>query len=193
MKQSQITLEASRDRLAAAWGANIVSREDLKALARSLLSREAALVRVELLATAKLTIEPRTVRLLRQNGEELATARVLGPALTADSAVTGQAFLALVMANATALVPGSSMVAQIETGERDGGVVLPRDAIVRHGGQGWVYVQSDAQTFTRRAVPLDRPHPEGWLVPGQWTQPVVIAGAQSLLSEELKGSIQMRD
>ena len=41
--------------------------------------------------------------------------------------------------------------------------------------------------------PLDRPHPDGWLVSGEWTQPVVVAGAQSLLSEELKGSIQMKD
>jgi len=193
LKQSQVTLEATRDRLAASWGANIATREDLKALARSLLAREAALVRVELLATAKLASEPQTVRLLRQNGEELATAQVLGPALTTDSAVIGQAFLTLVATNAGSLVPGSSIIAQLGTGERDGGVILSRDAVVRHAGQGWVYVEVGPQTFTRRAVPLDRAHPEGWLVPGQWTQPVIISGAQSLLSEELKGSIQMRD
>jgi hypothetical protein len=193
LRQSEVTLEASRDRLAAAWGANIATRADLKALARSLLAREAALVRVELLATAKLASEPRTVRLLRQNGDELATAHVLGPALTTDSAVIGQAFLTLVATNAASLVPGSSIIAQFDTGTRDVGVVLPRDAVVRHAGQGWVYVETGPQTFTRRAVPLDRPHSDGWLVPGQWTQPIIISGAQSLLSEELKGSIQMRD
>jgi hypothetical protein len=193
VKQSQVTLEGTRDRLAAAWGANIASREDLNALARSLLVREAALVRVELLATAKLASEPQTVRLLRQNGDELATARVLGPALTTDSAVTGQAFLALVATNAASLVAGSSMVAHLDTGTRDSGMVLPRDAVLRHGGQGWVYVETGTHTFTRRPVSLDRPHPDGWLVPGQWTQPIIISGAQSLLSEELKGSIQMRD
>jgi hypothetical protein len=42
-------------------------------------------------------------------------------------------------------------------------------------------------------VSLEHPHPDGWLVSGDWTQPVVITGAQSLLSEELKGSIQMKD
>ena len=192
-KQSQVSFETARDRLAAAWGANIATREDLKTLARSLLAREAALVRVELLATAKLASEPRTVRLLRQNGDELATAHVLGPALTTDSAVIGQAFLALVATNATPLVPGSSIIAQLDTGARDGGVVLPRDAVVRHAGQGWVYVETGPQTFTRRPVALDRAHSDGWLVPGQWTQPIIISGAQSLLSEELKGSIQMRD
>jgi hypothetical protein len=158
-----------------------------------LLAREAALVRVELLATAKLASELRTVRLLRQNGDELATARVLGPALTTDSAVMGQAFLALVATNAASLVPGSSIIAQIDTGARDTGVILPREAVVRHVGQGWVYVETGTHTFTRRPVPLDRPHPDGWLAPGQWAQPIIISGAQSLLSEELKGSIQMRD
>ena len=129
--------------------------------------------------------------MLRQNGDELATAQVLGPALSTDSAVIGQAFLALVVTNAASLVPGSSIIAQIDTGAREGGVVLPRDAVVRHAGQGWVYVETGPHTFTRRPVPLDRPHSDGWLVPGQWTQPIIISGAQSLLSEELKGSIQM--
>lgn len=193
VKQSQVTLEAARDRLAATWGANLTSREDLHALARSLLAREAALVRVELLATAKLASEPRTIRLLRQNGEELATARVLGPALTTNSAVIGQAFLALVATNAASLVPGSSLVARLDTGIPDSGAVLPRDAVVRHAGRGWVYVKTGDNTFTRREVPLDHSHPDGWLVPAEWTRPVLVSGAQSLLSEELKGSIPMRD
>jgi hypothetical protein len=193
LKQSQVALEGERDRLATAWGANLASRDDLKALARSLLARESALVRVELLATAKLATEPQTVRVLRQNGDELATAHVLGPALSADSAVMGQAFLALVATNAASLVPGSSLVVRLDTGVRDSGAVLPRDAVVRHAGRGWVYVKTGDQTFARREVLLDRPHPDGWLVSGEWKQPVLISGAQSLLSEELKGSIQMRD
>jgi hypothetical protein len=57
----------------------------------------------------------------------------------------------------------------------------------------WAYVQTASNTFTRREVPLDRPHPDGWLVRGEWTQLVIVAGAQSLLSEELKGSIQMKE
>lgn len=193
VKQCQVALVSAQDRLAATWGVTLAKREDLPALAQALLAREAALVQVELLATTKLAVEPQTVHLFRQNGAAVAIAQVLGTALAADSPVIGQAYLALVATNATALTPGAFLVARVETGERDVGAVLPRDAVLRHGGQGWVYVQTGSHTYTRRPVPLDRPHPDGWLVPGHWTQPVIVSGAQSLLSEELKGSIQMRD
>ena len=88
-----------------------------------------------------------------------------------------------------ALVPGAALVAQLDAGTREHGVIVPRDAVVRHAGRGWVYVQTGPDTFARREVPLDRSHPEGWLVSGQWPAPVVVLGAQALLSEELKGQI----
>ena len=193
VNQSQIALESARDRMAATWGIDIAGRDDLPGFARSLLAREAALVRVELLATDKLTSPPQAVRVLRQDGGELATARLLGPAPSTDSTVSGQAFLALATTNAASLIPGSALSARLDTGARESGVVLPRDAVVRHAGHGWVYVKTGGDTFTRREVPLDRPHPDGWLVSGEWSQPILVSGAQSLLSEELKGSIQMRD
>lgn len=193
VKQNQIALDAASNRLIASWGVQIAHREDLKLLANSLLAREAALVRVELPATTKLEASPQTAHLLRQDGEKLATARVLGAALTVDSVIVGQAFLTLVATNAEVLVPNSSLVARLDTGPRESGVVLPRNAVVRHNGQGWVYVETSNHSFTRWPIPLDRPHPDGWLVPGAWTQPIIVSGAQSLLSEELKGSIQISD
>ena len=193
VKQSRAALDSARDRLAAAWGPDVAKRADLDALGRALLARQAALARVELPATARSGAAPQAVRLYRQNGEEAGSARVLGAALSADSAAAGQAYLALVSTNAAGLVPGSFLVAAIETGTRESGVVLPREAVLRHAGLGWVYVEAPAGVFTRRAVPLDCPHPDGWLAPGPWTQPVVVSGAQSLLSEELKGGIEMRD
>ncbi len=191
--QSGLAAEAARDRIAATWGQVVAGRADLPAFARSLLQREAALVRVELLATDKLATWPQAVRLFRQSGEAIATARVLGSAALTDSTVAGQSYLCLVTTNAAQLVPGSALLARLDTGASEKGTVLPRSAVVRHAGLGWAYAQASADTFARRAVPLDRPHPDGWLVGGEWTQPVIVAGAQSLLSEELKGSIQMKD
>jgi hypothetical protein len=192
-KQNQITLDAARNRLAAAWGKAVTEREDLAAFARSLVAREAALVRVDLLAADRLTNQPPSVRLLRQNGDEVGSALVLGPAFSTESAVSGQALLAFVATNAASLIPGSMLSARLETGTRETGVALSRDAVVRHAGRGWVYVKTGDETFVRREIPLDRPHRDGWLVNGDWPQPVLVSGAQSLLSEELKGSIQMRD
>ena len=191
--QHTLAVEAARDRLAATWGRAIAGREDLPAFARLLLQREAALVRVELLATDKLATSPQTLRLLHQSGEAVGTARVLGSASSTDSTIAGQSYLCLITTNATQLVPGSVLLARLDQGASEQGTVLPRSAVVRQAGLGWAYVQTAADTFTRRAVLLDRPHPDGWLVTGEWKQPVLTNGAQSLLSEELKGSIQMKD
>jgi len=191
--QHILAVEAARDRIAATWGQAVAGREDLSAFARLLLLREAALVRVELLPTDKLAASSQTLRLFRQNGEAFAAARVIGPAPATDSTIAGQSFLCVVTTNATQLVPGSALLARLDTGASEKGTVLPRSAVVRHGGLGWAYVQTGTDVFARRAVPLDRPHPDGWLDSGEWKQPVVVSGAQSLLSEELKGSIQMKD
>lgn len=192
-KQQQVAVESSRDRIAATWGQAVAAREDLPAFAHLLLRREAALVRVELLATDRLASPPQTLRLFQQNGETAGVAQILGPAPATDSGVAGQGFLCLLTTNATHLVSGSVLLARLDTGRTEQGIVLPRGAVVRHAGLGWAYAQTGADSFARRVVPLDHPHPDGWLVPGEWTQPVVVAGAQSLLSEELKGSIQMKE
>lgn len=191
--QHTLSVEAARDRIAAAWGQGMAARTDLTEFARLLLQREAALLRVELLPTDSLASPPQTVQLFRQSGEPIGPARILGPAPTTDSTIAGRSFLCLATSNAVELVPGSALLARLDTGARATGTVIPHTAVIRHTGLGWVYVQTPADTFTRRAVPLDRPHPAGWLVTGEWTQPVIVAGAQSLLSEELKGSIQLKD
>jgi hypothetical protein len=193
VKQNQIAWEAARDRLVAAWGKDMVKQPDLFALARSLLDREAALVRIEIPAASPPLAAPERVRLTRPNREALATARVLGSARSVDSAMIGAAYLGLVTTNSAALVPGASLLADIETGDRIGGTLVPREALVRYKGEAWVYLETAPHTYERRRVTLDQPHPDGWLVPGEWKAPAVVSGAQSLLSEELKGGIQLRD
>jgi multidrug efflux pump subunit AcrA (membrane-fusion protein) len=68
-------------------------------------------------------------------------------------------------------------------------VVLPRGAVLRHEGRTFVYLQTAADTFERKAVTLGRPAGDEWFV-GEGFKPgdkVVTVGAQELLSEELKG------
>lgn len=193
VKQQELLAETTRDRITATWGGAVAGRDDLADFSRRLLARELALVRVELLASDTLATAPRTVRLVRLDGEAVSTASVLGAAPMTDSTVAGQSLLCLVQTNAAGLVPGSTLLARIDTGEIKRGTVLPRAAVVRHAGFGWAYVQTAPHVFSRRMVSLEHPHPDGWLVGDDWTLPLLISGAQSLLSEELKGSIQMKD
>ena len=193
VKQQELLVGTTRDRIAATWGGAIAGREDLADFARRLLARDLVLVRVDLLASDTLATAPRIVRLLRLDGEAITTASVLGSAPATDSTVAGQSLLCLVATNTASLVPGSMLMARIDTSATERGTVLPRTAVVRHAGFGWAYVQTAPHVFSRRMVSLEHSHPDGWLVSGDWTQPVLITGAQSLLSEELKGSIQMKD
>ena len=80
-------------------------------------------------------------------------------------------------------------------GEPTKGVVLPRSAVVRQEGELWSYVRSAADKFTRRQVVHATPIEAGWFVPAGFKagEPLVVAGAQMLLSEELKAKIQGED
>ena len=73
-------------------------------------------------------------------------------------------------------------------GDTANGVIVPRDAIVRHEGEAFVYVQTGDDTFARHEIELEHPLDKGWFSadfkPGVR---VVVTGAQQLLSEELKG------
>ena len=192
LKQCKIALQAARDRLVAVWGPVLAEREDMESLARGLLERNVALLRVEFPAAARLLEMPQTIHFKRQNGDELPPGQLLGPALKSGPAMAmGPMFLAIVRTNASSLVPGLVVIAQADAGVEETGFIIPREAVVRRGGVGWVYVQTNGTAFLRREIPLNRPHPDGWLVSGEWENPVVVSGAQSLLSEEFKQSIMM--
>lgn len=122
-------------------------------------------------------------------GERIATAAA------ADPQLLGEAFLFRVEAPA-GLRPGMPLTAWIaRPGDPQAGVIVPRSAIVRVEGESWVYVQTAADKFTRRELEHARPVEKGWfttelLKPGD---KVVVAGAQMLLSEELKSKIGGED
>ncbi len=69
-------------------------------------------------------------------------------------------------------------------------MVVPRDAVVRTEGKGWVYVATGDDHFTRKEIALDRATENGWFVTNGVAagDKLVITGAQSLLSEETESS-----
>jgi hypothetical protein len=87
------------------------------------------------------------------------------------------------------LAPGAALVAYLAIpGPARSGVIVPREAVLRHEGGTFVYLQRD-DVFQRQAVILERPVGNGWFS-DQNLKPqekVVVVGAQQLLSEELRG------
>lgn len=118
--------------------------------------------------------------------------RPLTGAVTTTSSKRGRSIF-LLKTNALELLAGEPLTGYLKLpGEPLAGAVVPHAAVVRAEGGGWVYVlNSGGASFTRLPVALDHPVEAGWfLTEGVTTNDyVVVTGAQVLLSEELKASI----
>jgi hypothetical protein len=116
--------------------------------------------------------------------------------VASDPQLLGETFFFSIEAGDLALRPGMALTAYLVLpGEPMKGVVLPRSAVVRQEGALWSYVRSAEDKFTRRQVVHATPTQAGWFVPAGFKagEPLVVAGAQMLLSEELKAKIQGED
>lgn len=133
------------------------------------------------------SLTPKIAHLSLPQGGQL-TATVISPSPQADPQFQTRTFFALAPAS-TALLPGMTVPARFPTGQPVQGVEIPSSAVVRWKGGSFVYVSAGSNRFVRRAVSTDLPTANGWidgtLSPGTH---IVIAGAQLLLSEELRAS-----
>ncbi len=188
MNKDRVALESVQLRLLVGWGKEIASRSDLQAFVASLAARQAALIRVDVPLGDRPKAPPVGGRVapvgMPENGIE---AQVLGPAPTTDPQTQTEGYLFL--AKTDTLAPGAALIAFLTVpGPARSGVIVPRDAVLRHEGGTFVYLQRD-DVFQRQAVTLERPVGNGWFS-DQDLKPqekVVVVGAQQLLSEELKG------
>jgi len=85
------------------------------------------------------------------------------------------------------LSPGVNLLAHLSVGSAMKGLIVPTPAVVWSEGKAWVYQQTAADRFTRRAVPTDIPVERGFFVAEGFSpgDKLVVQGAQALLSEEL--------
>ena len=189
----QLAVEAARDHLLLSSTPALVGRTDLPAFVQSLTAGNASLVRLDLPAGEVPPAMPVGARITSLSGGS-ADAEFLGPASATDPQTQGRGYFFLVSSNSLGLAPGEAVTGYLKLpGDPLSGVVVPGDAVVRTGGAGWIYVlDSGGKSFTRKTIALDHPAEGGWFVtngvsPGD---ALVIIGAQTLLSEELKASIQ---
>lgn len=184
--KDSIALEAAQQKLQLAWGKEIAV--DAPVLARSLIAREAALVRVDVPAGEGLKAAPTGARVALFGAEDQpAEAEYLAIAPAADPLTQGQGFLLLLKTNPPA--PGTALTAWLKiAGDPQKGILAPRAALLRFAGSVFVYVQTDDEKFERREVTLLRPAADGWFIAGaiKATDKVVTTGAQQLLSAEFK-------
>jgi len=188
--RDRLAAQSAKDRLSLSWGKPVTEQKDPGAFIQTLTSLEAALVRIDLPLGESLKAGPDGVRISGLSGQS-AEGEFLGTSTSVDPQMQGRGFLFLVKANASRLVPGEAVTGYLKIpGEPLSGVVIPREAVVRTEGAGWVYVLNTAgDAFTRIQIPLDHPTDAGWFITKgvATTNYVVVAAAQQLLSTELKG------
>ena len=116
---------------------------------------------------------------------------------TVDDKTLAQTLLFRLSNGKLGLRPGMAVTAYLASSDHTReGVVIPRSAVVRFSGRAWAYIALTDGKFTRRELSTDEPTEHGWFVASALDRfrsgdRVVTAGAQILLSEELKSQIQI--
>jgi hypothetical protein len=103
-----------------------------------------------------------------------------------DPRIQGRTFLYLAHAQ-SGLTPGVNLLAHLSVGNPMKGLIVPTSAVVWSEGKAWVYQQTAADRFTRRAVATDISMEKGFFVTEGFSagDKLVVQGSQALLSEEL--------
>lgn len=180
------------------------------ALANDLVQHRKVLIQVTLPLGKSLPQPPQTASIETSTGQRVAIAFV-SPATRTDPQIQGVSFFYTADAESDAL-PGMNVIALLPVGKPTAGVAIPASAVVWLQGRAWVYLQTAADKFTRREIPTSEPQPGGgYVVPSLKSleqpardvstpdaaqglppdEPLVVKGAQTLLSQEFSAQIQV--
>ncbi len=170
------------------WGAALTAAVAGDAASfRRLADGRDVLLRIAAPAGAALPEPPATARVPTSHGG-LRTATLVSPSPQADPRIQGPTFF--YSAPSDGLLPGTTVTAHLPIGAARSGAIVPADAVVWWQGKAWYYVQGAPDHFMRRELTDAQAVNEGWFVPGLSSLHVVVRGAQTLLSEELRGQTQ---
>jgi hypothetical protein len=192
----QSRAQAAARRIQVTWGAAVaaLSPVDREALVDRMARGTTVFARASLPAGESADARPLSATVLALGREERLRADQVLEAPEVDVKLQGQGFLLRFDGAGHLLRPGVAVTAFLELpGEPERGVVIPRSAVVRLEGRGWVYVQEGPTDFVRRQLELHRLSEEGWFAAGGFAagEQVVVVGAQAILSEELRSRIHL--
>lgn len=189
--RDQLAVQSAKDRLALSWGKAFAEGNDVSDFIQSLTSRARILVRIDLPGGEIPPAPPIGARLVGLSGDSQ-DADFFGDVPSANPQLQGRGYFFLAKSNRTGLLPGEAFIGYLKlSGDPASGAIIPRGAVVRNEGKGWVYVfNKDGESFTRKEIALDHPIESGWFVTNGISSGdfVVTTGAQSLLSLELSAS-----
>lgn len=188
-----------------AWGPVLGrSLADGTALAKELIEHRKVLIQVTLPLGVSLSRAPQTASIETTTGQHVRIDFVSAATRT-DPKIQGLSFFYTADAASEAL-PGMNVIAFLPVGQPTPAVAVPASAVVWLHDRAWVYLETRADAFTRYEIPTTQPQPGGGYVvlaaasngeTGGDPQglpahtPLVVAGAQALLSQEFSAQIQI--
>lgn len=175
-----------RRRLGLEWGPSLAALSDARRgrLVADLAAGRAALVRID---AAGGLAQLRGAASLDLGPGGPAKAAILGPVRIGDPRLQSTGLLALVTGpRALSLGSGSVVPATIAQGAGAEGVILPRGALLRTGGQTYAFVQRGPGDFERRPVTGGLTDPDGLFVASGFRagEAVVTTGASQLFAAQ---------
>lgn len=185
-------MQAARDELLLAWGDALTDRLLRPGDGDGLLAGRRRLLLVTI--PAPWSARPAPEVRVRVPGAGLQRVTVIGPAPRTDPLTRGAALWATT--DGTRASVGQRLAAWL--GEREStlsGYPIPASALVYREGAPWLYVEGPPGTFRRRRVGAVVHTADGPVVRIATSEPlrIVVRGAQTLLSEELRWNIPDED
>jgi len=175
-----------REQLALTWGGGVakLSPAGRDQLVRGLSSGAIALVHVDT-HNNEGQAGARSVRI--DVGDGSVTGKVIGLARTAEPRLQSTGLIVEVVGKAAELLAvGLTQSAHIATTSQETGVLIPRNAIIRHQGSNWVYMRTGASQFERRLLQDPVPGADGYFEAHGFAagEEVVVRGAAALFASE---------
>ncbi|MHA3772534.1 efflux RND transporter periplasmic adaptor subunit [Verrucomicrobiota bacterium sgz303538] len=192
LRSDEIKVQGLRRRMTIEWGEWLLGLDaaNLQSFIDELVRGKAALVRLDLFADEAPAAEPigAEISVLGNEKQSVRSGQIFTTMLV-DARTQNHSYVVRCEVAEVPLRPGSAVNGWVLLpGEPTHGVVIPREALIRHDAQTWVYAKAEEEgEFERRVVKLDKPLANGWFVGEGWKpeDAVVTSGAQSLLSAEL--------
>lgn len=187
-RASMAALEAARSAVRVRWGAVLAdSLASRGPLWRDLESGRSLLLRVTATSSATPSEMPSAIEVEDPDGNPR-KARLISQAPISDTRIQGATYWYETEAKGLAL--GMILTSRFGAGAQQTGALLPSEALLWWQGKQWAYIEAEAGQFERREVISALRIERGWFAPGFPEVSVVSRGAQALLSQELKSTIQ---
>ena len=128
---------------------------------------------------------PRNVRIAPLSGGDGALVKTLWVAPSGNQSMPGVSYFGVIDAG-PGLRPGDRARLMADGTQTSSGVIIPNSAIVIFAGESWCFVETAPKKFERRAVSLELPVADGYLVTSGFKAGtrVVVRGASLLLARE---------